>query len=82
MTLVGALEVAGAAGLLVPRLSALASACLSALMLGAIGTHLVHAEWPMLAIATGIASLAAWRGWVGRREIHALVRGPGRPPSA
>ncbi len=82
MVLVGALEVAGAAGLLVPRLSALASACLAALMLGAIGTHLLHAEWPMLALATGIAALAAWRSWVGRAEIRSLVHGPARPPSA
>jgi uncharacterized membrane protein YphA (DoxX/SURF4 family) len=74
MIVVGVLEVAGAMGLLVPRLSALASACLAALMLGAIGTHLLHAEWPMLAIATGIAALAGWRAWVGREGIRALMR--------
>lgn len=72
MYLTGVLEVAGAVGLTIPRLSALASICLAALMLGAIGTHLIHQEWPMLVIATVIASLAAWRGWRGRNDAFNL----------
>lgn len=77
MYFTGVLEVAGAIGLLVPRLSALASLCLAGFMLGAIGTHLIHGEWPMSVVASAIASLAAWRGWSGRGEIRRLfVRSP------
>ncbi|WP_290888147.1 DoxX family protein [Arenimonas sp.] len=75
MYLTGVLEVAGAIGLLVRRVSALAALCLAGLMLGAIATHLVHREWAMLVLASGIAALAAWRGWSGRGEIRSL---PGR----
>jgi len=73
MYFTGVLEVAGAIGLLIPKLSALASLCLAALMLGAIGTHIIHGEWPMLAIATVIALLAVWRGWSDRAEILELT---------
>jgi putative oxidoreductase len=72
MYLTGIIEVAGAMLLLVPRLSALASAGLAAFMLGAIGTHVVHAEWAMLAIATAITLLAARQAWAGRTQIRAL----------
>lgn len=67
MYLTGVLELAGAAGLLVRRVAWLAAACLAALMLGAIATHLVHAEWAMAVVASAIAALAAWRGWSGWR---------------
>lgn len=73
MYVTGALEVSGAAGLLIRRLSALASLCLAALMLGAVATHAIHAEWPMLLVAASIAAVAAWRGWVGRGDIRALL---------
>lgn len=73
MYLTGVLEVAGAVGLLIPRLSALASVCLAALMLGAVATHALHAEWPMLLIASTILGLAAWRGWRGRAELRAAL---------
>lgn len=73
MTLTGCLETAGAVGLLIKRLSALASACLALLMLGAIATHVMHQEWPMLVIATAIAALAAWRAWTERGAIRALL---------
>ncbi len=73
MYLTGVIEVIAALGLLIPRLSALVSLCMAAFMLGAIGTHLMHAEWGMLVLATGIAALAAWRGWSGRCEIRRLL---------
>lgn len=63
MYLAGAIEVAGAVLLLVPRLSALAAAGLAAFMLGAVATHVVHAEWAMLAVATAITLLAARLAW-------------------
>ncbi|WP_332309357.1 DoxX family protein [Pseudomarimonas arenosa] len=79
MYLTGALEVAGALGLLIPRLSALAAACLGLLMIGAVATHALHAEWPMLALASTIMLLAGWRGWVGRAQIASLfVTRPGQ----
>ena len=73
MYFTGVLEIVGAIGLLVPRVSALASLSLTTLMLGAIVTHLIHGEWPMLTIASAIALAAAWRGWSGRTEIQQLV---------
>ena len=42
--LVGALELAGAAGLLIPRLSGYAAGGLIVIMIGALATHLAHRE--------------------------------------
>ena len=72
MYLTGALEVAGAIGLLIRQLSALASACLAALMLGAVATHAMFAEWPMLVVASVILAAAGYRAWIGRSEIGHL----------
>ena len=74
MYLTGVLEVAGAIGLLLPRWSALAGACLAGLMVGAVLTHLVHAEWPMLVIAAAIMLLSGWHGWRGREAIKQLLK--------
>ncbi|MDX5364131.1 MAG: DoxX family protein [Pseudazoarcus pumilus] len=74
MTLTGVLEVAGAVGLLMHRLAALAAGCLALLMLGAIATHVLHAEWLMLILATAICAAAAWRSWLGRQELRALAK--------
>jgi putative oxidoreductase len=64
--LVGTLEVAGAVGLLVPRLSGLAALGLAGLMVGATATNLfVLGESPWLPIGLLLASiLIAW----GRRS--------------
>ena len=72
MYLAGALEVAGGIALLVPRLSALASAGLAAFMIGAVATHVVHAEWARLVVALAIMLTAAWRAWAGTSDILAL----------
>ncbi|OOG25151.1 hypothetical protein B1C78_06965 [Thioalkalivibrio denitrificans] len=72
MYLAGTLEVAGGIALLVPRISALASAGLVAFMIGAVATHVVHAEWAMLVVALVIMLTAAWRAWAGTSEILAL----------
>lgn len=69
LTLTGVLEVAGGIGVLLPRLSALAALCLAGLMMGAVYTHVVHAEWPMLAAASLILLLSAWSGWTRRGTI-------------
>lgn len=48
--------------------------CLAALMIGAVATHVMHAEWGMPVLATAIMALAALRGWLGRDEGGALLR--------
>jgi putative oxidoreductase len=73
MYMTGLLEVAGGIAILIPRISALVSACLAALMVGAVGTHILNAEWAMMALATIILLTAAWRAMKGRDEIKALL---------
>ena len=68
----GLIEVVGGIGLLVKRLAALAAFGLAVVMIGAVATHVVHAEWGMLMLASIILWLAAWRALAGRREIAAL----------
>lgn len=75
MYFTGAVEVAGGIGLLIRRLSALAAAGLAAMMIGAVATHVIHAEWGMLVAATIILALSAARAWQGRDEIIALLPG-------
>ena len=58
MYLTGALEVAGAIALFIPKLLRFAAIGLVLLMIGAMGTHLIHQEWPMLALAAAIFSLS------------------------
>jgi len=60
--LVGALELAGAAGLLVPRLAGLAALGLAGLMVGAAATNLLVLDAsPALPVALMlVASLIAW----------------------
>jgi uncharacterized membrane protein YphA (DoxX/SURF4 family) len=62
---VGTLEVAGAVGLLIPRLSGLAALGLGALMVGAVVTNLtVLGANPMLPIALLLVSaLISWGRW-------------------
>ena len=74
MYLTGVIEVVGGVGLLLRRLAALASVGLAAVMVGAIATHLIHAEWGMLVVATVIFAAAVLRGWFGRSEIVSLLR--------
>jgi uncharacterized membrane protein YphA (DoxX/SURF4 family) len=75
MFLIGALEVAGGVGLLLRRWSALAAAALTPLMWGAMGTHLIHQEWPMLAVASAIMALSARQAWLARASLAAKLRG-------
>ncbi len=73
MYLIGVVELVGAIGLLITRLSSFTSLCLSVLMLGAIGTHIAHKEWLMLVVATTIALAAFWRAWSSRADIARLL---------
>ena len=74
MYLVGVVEVVGATLLLSVRTRTLAAAGLATFMLGAIGTHVIHGEWGMLAVAT-VIMLMAWR-------THAVERRRGPVPAA
>lgn len=72
---IGALEVAGAAALLVPRLCGLAGLAFVALTAGAVATHLVVGGNPGFAALLGVC--AAGIAWARRRETAqtvALVR--------
>ena len=73
MYFTGVIELLGAVGLLLPRLSAFTSVCLGGLMLGAMATHLAHNEWLMFSVASAIALAACLRGWFGRQEIRLLI---------
>jgi putative oxidoreductase len=79
--LVGTLEVAGAVGLLVPRLSGLAALGLACLMLGATATNLVvlgESAW----LPIGLLLASAVVAWGRRSRTRALVarHGSGAPP--
>lgn len=73
MYFIGVVEVAGGIGLLLSRLSALAGAGLAAMMIGAMATHVIHAEWGMLVAAVVIFTLSATRAVIGRGDIIALA---------
>ncbi len=73
MYLTGTLEVLGALGMLVRRIAPLAAACLGALMIGAVSTHIANAEWPMTGVAGVILVLCVWRAWRGRAELATML---------
>lgn len=74
MYLTGVIEVLGGLALLWRRITALVAAGLGCFMIGAVATHAVHAEWPMMGLASAIMVLGFWRGWAGREDIRALLR--------
>lgn len=69
---VGAVEVAGAIGLLVPRLAGSAAMLLGGTMLGAALTHLVHHEMKAVPIPLVILGLLAVVGYARRGPVLAL----------
>lgn len=68
---VGALEIAGAVGVLIPRLSGLAALGLVCLMAGAVATNLfVLGASPLLPIVLALLSgLVAWGRWPQIRSL-------------
>lgn len=71
MYAVGVLEVAGAVGLLIPRLCGLAAAAFVVLMIGALATHAVVGGTAIpAAVMLCLAALVAWLRW---KETMALV---------
>lgn len=69
---VGAVETAGAVGLLVPRLAGFAAMVLGGTMLGAALTHLVHHEMKAVPIPLVILGLLAVVGYARRGPVLAL----------
>jgi putative oxidoreductase len=74
---VGTAELAGAVGLLVPRLAALAAACLAADMVGAsiINVFVLHSGAFALTIVLCIACVLVARNLRGQTKVSAAVFG-------
>lgn len=73
MYIVGALELAGAIALLVPRLMGLAALCLVALMIGAVTLTWVIAGPSLAAIPAVVGIAVAVVAWGRRSHLAALV---------
>ena len=74
----GALELAGAVGLLIPVVRGLAGLGLALFMIGAVATHVVHAEIGMIFVAGAILAGSAAVGWLRLPETVTFVsRGNG-----
>ena len=69
----GALELAGAVGLLIPVLRSLAGLGLALFMIGAVATHVVHAEIGMIFVAGAILAGSAAVGWLRLPETVAFL---------
>jgi putative oxidoreductase len=72
--LVGALEIAGAIGLLIPRIAGLAALGLSGLMVGAIITNLfiLHVDPWSAIVPLLMTTLVAWGRWPQIKQVIAL----------
>ena len=70
---VGALEVAGAIGLLIPRLAGLAALGLSCVMVGAIATNMfiLHTDSRVAIVLLLMCALVAWGRWPQTRRLIA-----------
>jgi len=82
MYAVGVLELAGAAGLLLPSLRAWAALGLVGLMLGAISTHVRVAEWFALPLPLTALAFALWVAWVSRGQAPILKNFRRQKPSS
>lgn len=72
MYITGTLELAGAAGLLLPRLRAWAALGLCGLMVGAIATHIRVGEWMALPLPITALALALLVAWESRAQAPIL----------
>ncbi|GAA1749962.1 DoxX family protein [Streptomonospora arabica] len=74
----GACEVAGAVGLLIPRLCGLAALGLLGVMVGATASNLLTPGYQSFAVQTvvlgAVFALVAWGRWPRTRELAALLR--------
>jgi putative oxidoreductase len=77
--LVGVLELAGAVGLLIPRLSGLAALGLAGVMVGAVVTQLFVLGSVVMAITPAVLGVAfALIAWARQEEIRAITGTSGR----
>jgi|1186.fasta_scaffold72762_2 putative oxidoreductase len=78
--LVGVLELAGAIGLLIPRLAGLAALGITALMVCACGTQLFILHNPLFGLTPVVLGIIAGLiAWARRAEIRAVVRAESYP---
>ena len=63
----------GGIGLIIQRFSAAAGAALALMMIGAIGTHVIHSEWGMLVAASLIFLMSAVRACRGWEDVRTLI---------
>jgi uncharacterized membrane protein YphA (DoxX/SURF4 family) len=82
MYLIGVIEVGGGVGLLIQRFSAAVSAALALMMIGAIGTHVIHSEWTTLAMASVIFLMSAGRAYLGWEDMRMLIAHLTKPKSS
>lgn len=73
MYVIGALEVAGAIAMFVPRFTGLAAACFVALMVGAVILTLAIGGGAAVALPAGVGVLAAVVAWGRRESTRGLV---------
>lgn len=73
----GALEIAGGIGLLIPVVRGPAGIGLALFMIGAVATHVIHAEVGMIFVAGTILAGSAAVGWLRLPETMAFLRRSG-----
>lgn len=73
MYVIGALELAGAIAMFVPRLTGLAATCFVALMIGAVVITLAIGAGAMVALPATVGVLAAVVAWGRRDSTRRLV---------
>ena len=73
---VGTLEIAGAIGILIPRLSGLAAMGISLLMVGAMITNVVFLNTSAVVafVPFVLASLVAWGRWEKTKDLLASIK--------
>lgn len=74
MYIVGALELAGAIAMFVPRLTGLAATCFVALMIGAVVLTLAIGGGPLAAVPATVLLVAAAVAWGRRASTVRLIR--------
>jgi uncharacterized membrane protein YphA (DoxX/SURF4 family) len=75
---IGVVEAAGGAALLVPRFTAYAALLLVVVMAGAAGTHLLHGEPQRVPVPLVYMLVVALVGWLRRKSVLPLRRSPPR----
>ena len=72
VTLIGVVEVVGAALSLFPATALYGALLIGAVMVGALATHLSHGEWAMAIVPLALGLLAAWLATLRRPDAFGL----------